>query len=460
MSSYYVSRKSFSVWISIIFAILTVFAGTLFIMSERAVGVSAYKMTGVAALPLSAAVFVLFVLIFGKRRFGITILPVIMGCLSLIIVSVGDSTASILLCRSVSAIAGLTYLLVVFNKVKTNTLLVYILGLTALNSLITIYISRSDISVQDIAAFSATISMFFLTVAMRREYEGHILKWNDRAYGRRVRSMPPMSQITPYFMPDRIGAQNLIREELELSSIEEYIAKKRKEGLKGFGFMHVFITAYLRVVAEYPAVNRFLSGQRVFSRFKCIICFVIKKEMTVDAPDTVVKAEFTPGISSNEVYEKISALVSENKGEADDSTFDSVAKYLNYIPGLVLKFVVWFFKLLDYFGLLPTALEDVSPFHGSMFFTSMASLGIPVIFHHLYNFGNVPIFCAFGKKYKRNEIEDDGSIVTKKYMDYTVSSDERICDGFYYSLVFREFKRILQNPDMLDETVEAKKDII
>ena len=46
------------------------------------------------------------------------------------------------------------------------------------------------------------------------------------------------------------------------------------------------------------------------------------------------------------------------------------------IPGVVLKFTVWLLRTLDYFGLLPQFLLEVSPFHGSLFLTSMGSLCI------------------------------------------------------------------------------------
>ena len=107
-------------------------------------------------------------------------------------------------------------------------------------------------------------------------------------------------------------------------------------------------------------------------------------------------------------------------------------------------------KLLDYFGLLPKYLLDVSPFHGSFFITSMGSLGIPPIFHHLYNFGNVPIFCAIGPKRTEYEIDRNGETVKKKYMDYTFSTDERIVDGYYYATAFRMMKLCFSDPDKLD----------
>ena len=90
----------------------------------------------------------------------------------------------------------------------------------------------------------------------------------------------------------------------------------------------------------------------------------------------------------------------------------------------------------------------------------MGSLGIQPVVHHLYDFGNLPVFCAFGCKYRRNEIEADGTVVQKKYIDYTVNTDERICDGFYFATVLKYLKRLLAQPERLDEPVgEIVRDI-
>lgn len=459
MSSYYITKKSFSVWISLMFALISLFAGAKHYFSGAAT-YSLVHTTGVAALPVAAIFFVLGILFLGRKKFAFTVLPVILGCISFVIAAVGKSTAAIIICRTFCIVAAILYVAVVFNKIKTNTLLVYLFGVAVICSAVVIFKIRNQLGMQDIAAFCALVSMLFISLGMRRDYDGFTFRWNDRANARQVRSLPPMSKITPYFMPDRIGAQNLIREQLNLTEIEKYIAEKRKQGLKGFGFMHVFIASYLRVVAQYPGVNRYLSGQKIYSRTDCEIAFVVKKEMTAEAPDTVVKVKFKPGITAEEVYHQVSKVVGENKGETDDSAFDAVAKMFSYVPGVFLKFTVWFIKLLDYFGLLPTMLEEVSPFHASMFFTSVASIGIPVIFHHLYNFGNVPIFCAFGKKYKKSDIDKDGNVVTEKYIDYTFSADERICDGYYFSLVLRQLRKIFANPDCLDVAEEPLKDIV
>ena len=110
-------------------------------------------------------------------------------------------------------------------------------------------------------------------------------------------------------------------------------------------------------------------------------------------------------------------------------------------------------KLLDYFDLLPRKLTMASPFHASFFITSMGSLGIPPIYHHLYDFGNIPVFLAFGSKYRKHEVNADGTVSERKYVDITAVTDERICDGFYYASAFKLMRTYLKNPSILDEPV-------
>ena len=277
-------------------------------------------------------------------------------------------------------------------------------------------------------------------------------RFGDRPDGYRLRSLQPMSKVSPYIMPNRSGASVYFHESIEITEAENYIRKKRNQGLKNFGFMHLLLAAYVRVISQRPQANRFLSGQRVYSHGDDIVVnLTIKREMTLEADETIVKMHFTPTDTADDIYYKLQKLIEENKEVNPDSNFDNTAKIFNYIPGLVLKFAIWFLKLLDYFGLLPKKLIEVSPFHGSMFITSMGSLGVPPVFHHLYDFGNIPVFLSFGAKYKKTELKPDGTPVQKKYIDYNIVCDERICDGFYLASSFKLFKTYFRNPHILDE---------
>ena len=286
--------------------------------------------------------------------------------------------------------------------------------------------------------------------------------WGDRIDGRKVRTLAPMAQITAYFQWERNICSNLFEESFEITHIDRYIRQKRREGLTDFGITHVLLAAYVRGVAKYPQLNRFINGQKVYSRGDDIqYCMVVKKEMTVDSPDTSIKVHLKPTDTAVDVYEKLNAAIESVKATQElDSSLDNLIQYLNLIPSVVLKFTVWFLKLLDYFGMLPKFLLELSPFHGSLFFTSMGSLGIPPIYHHLYDFGNLPVFGAFGCKRKANEVLDDGTVVQRKYIDVKFVLDERICDGYYYATFFKYYRRLLRNPEVLDQPpTEVVQDI-
>ena len=273
-------------------------------------------------------------------------------------------------------------------------------------------------------------------------------RFGDRKDGRRLRSLKPYTYISPYIMVERNDSSNMIRDAFETTEVDRYIREKREQGMKSFGIMHVLLAAYVRLVSQKPRINRFINGQKIFARFGIQVNLAVKPEMTEDSVDTVVKMRYERTDTAKEVYEKTCQTIEE--ALSGENSFDQTAKLLNYIPGLIKKNVVFLLKLLDYFGLLPRAQTDVSPFHGSMFITSMGSLGIPPIYHHLYNFGNVPVFISFGRRRAQNELTDDGTVVKRHYVDYTIVTDERICDGFYYATCLRFMKRILQNPWLLD----------
>lgn len=302
-----------------------------------------------------------------------------------------------------------------------------------------------------------------LCLALRRVDDGkYHPTWGDRFDGRRVRSLSPISVVGTYIMPERNQANVFFNDRLEITALEKYVRAKRAQGFDQFGMTEALLAAYVRTVSKYPGLNRFISGERIYQRGDDIqFCMTVKKEMTKESPDTVIKVHLKKGDGMDEVYRKFHAAVDDAKKSMElDSSLDGTIALFGLIPGVLLKFTVWLLKLLDYFGLLPRFILEVSPFHGSIFFTSMGSLGIPAVYHHLYNFGNLPLFLAFGRKDRVNETLDDGTVVTRKYVDYTYNVDERIVDGFYYATSIKYFHKLLLHPERLDEAeMEVNEDI-
>ena len=282
-------------------------------------------------------------------------------------------------------------------------------------------------------------------------------RWGDRKDGWRLRTINPMNKVMPFIMPMRCDACNTFAESINITESEKFVSEQIIAGNEGFSMLHVIVAAYIRTVSQHPALNRFISGQRVYARNDIQVVMTIKKKMTVDSPDTCIKIHFEPTDTIFDVYEKFNQAIVENKSEDSDggSAFDSVMGTLSAFPRSFLRFAVWFLNKLDYHGMLPKFLLEVSPFHGSMIITSMGSLGIPAIYHHLYDFGNLPIFISYGSIFSADAIKRDGSRERHHFVTLKVVTDERICDGYYYASSFKRLKRYLLHPEVLDKTLES-----
>ena len=272
----------------------------------------------------------------------------------------------------------------------------------------------------------------------------------DRNDGRLLRTIPAMTKFMPYIMKERNDALNTFADTFDLTRTDPYCRRKVKEGMSNFTLLHVILAAYVRAISQKPGINRFVAGQRIYARNDIEVNMVVKREMTLDAPDTVVTVTFHPSDTINDVYEKFNRAVTENVRESDDNSFDKLNRALVFIPGLLIRLVVRLLTWADYHGWLPRKLTRLSPFHGTMFITSMGSLGIPPIYHHIYNFGNLPAFLAYGAKRNEVYLDAEGNAKRRRVVDFKAVTDERICDGFYYASAFKLIKKAVENPESLE----------
>lgn len=276
--------------------------------------------------------------------------------------------------------------------------------------------------------------------------------------GRRIRSLCPMNYVGLFIMPKRSDATIFYADRVEVTKAEEYIRQKKKEGLADFNMMYLLLSAYIRNVAEHPEINRFVRGQRIYARNGVFVMMTIKLSMEVNAPETVLKVEFPPDATAEQVYHTLHEEIL--KARQGNTEFDGTANFYSHMPRLLMRFFMHTIECLDYFGIMPRALTNISPFHASFALTSTGSLRIQPVFHHLYNFGTTPLFCSFGNGYLEYSLNEEGEKVKKKFVDLHFTMDERITDGFGYATVFHRLKYILQNPALLDTPpAEVRRDI-
>ena len=277
--------------------------------------------------------------------------------------------------------------------------------------------------------------------------------FGHRADGRLLKEIDPIIALTPYLMPMRCDAQVMLGYKLDYEKLARYIVEQGANGNR-FTFMELIIAAYIRVVSELPEVNRFVANKRLYARTQLTVSFALLKETSkVDAiEENTVKCYFDPQDTLFDVAERVSDAIKKNRREEADNSTMKLAKLL--LNPILANTVVAAARFLDRYGLMPKYILDASPFHTSMFFTQMASIGMPAVNHHIYNFGTTSLFVSMGSVIRESAAGPDGKTVRKRYLPVGITADERICAGAMYARLVDRFMHYLANPQLLETPPE------
>ena len=275
-----------------------------------------------------------------------------------------------------------------------------------------------------------------------------------RPDGKKVKDIDPIQRIIPHIMPTRNDAQNMTEYDCPCEPLDAFIIEQSNQGTE-YNYMHLIIAAMVRVFGRFPRLNRFIMNGRIYQHNEVQVSFVVKKNLSPDAPDALVKLSFTGMETLQEVQQKIDAAIEANNNiEANNGT-DKIARLLTMTPNFLIKWSVGFIKFLDKHSALPNAIIKLSPFHTSLFVTNLKSIKGPAIYHHLYNFGTTGIFMAMGKESEVPVVDDNGQIVVGKRMPVQIVTDERFCDGFYFVSAMKYWERLLKHPAQMMVPPEA-----
>ncbi len=277
-----------------------------------------------------------------------------------------------------------------------------------------------------------------------------------RADGKLLKKIDPIIALTPYLMPMRCDAQVFLNLKLDYEKIARYIVEQGQKGNK-FTFMEIIMAAYVRVVSELPEINRFVANKRLYARTQLTVSFALLKETANadDVEENTVKCYFDPKDTIFDVAERVSAAIEQNRREEADNSTMKVAKLL--LNPILANTIVFAARFLDRYGVMPKYIMDASPFHTSMFFTQMASIGMPAVNHHIYNFGTTSLFVSMGSVIRENTVGPDGKATRKRYLPIGITADERICAGAVYAKLVNRIMYYINNIELLETPPETVK---
>ena len=249
-----------------------------------------------------------------------------------------------------------------------------------------------------------------------------------RADGRVLKEIDPIIALTPYLMPMRCDAQVMSNYKLDYEKMARYIVEQGGKGHK-LTFMEIIFAAFVRSVSQIPEINRFVVNKRLYARTQLTISFVVLKD-TGDPnkiEENTVKCSFDPRDTREEEAGEEEFYIEQNRREEADNSTMKVAKLL--LNPILANTVVAIARITDRYGILPKYILDASPFHTTMFFTQMASIGMPAVNHHIYNFGTTSLFVSMGTIQRETQAAPDGTVKRKRWLPAGFTADERICAG-------------------------------
>ena len=277
-------------------------------------------------------------------------------------------------------------------------------------------------------------------------------KWGDRRDGVWLKNLDSMHAFMPYLMGNRCDNEAFIRERIDLTALDKYLAEKTKTDPEfKYTVFHAILAAAVKTVTLRPDMNRFIAGHRLYMRNELTAAFTMKKKFSDEAHEALAYLRFTPDDNIDTIHQKlkkeVTTLRKENVNDHSTDAMDVLVK----LPRPILRFFItkilfW----LEYHGIAPQSLIATDPYHATMFIANLGSIKLHSGYHHLTNWGTTSVMCIIGEKKPRPFYDELGNMEMRDSVDLGLTIDERVADGYYYSGTIRLLRHLLENPELLE----------
>ena len=278
----------------------------------------------------------------------------------------------------------------------------------------------------------------------------------DRFDAKYLKNVDSMHFIMPFMFPNRCDNEAFFSFRIDLTQVNEYIKKKNAANPEyKYNLFQCLIAAVLKTITLRSKLSIFIHDRKMYKRNEISAAFTVKQEFTDEGGEVLAfihsKPDWTIDDLHNELHRQLLKL--KSKSYADPST--GFMDKFNRLPKFISRPLLHFVCFLEKKGKIPPALVETDPYHSSVNFANLGSIGLPSGFHHLTNWGTTSIFIVVGKAGRLPFFEND-QVVFKDAVDLNITMDERIADGYYFSKSMKMLQYFLAHPELLDRPFEEK----
>ena len=282
----------------------------------------------------------------------------------------------------------------------------------------------------------------------------------DRKDGRLLRDLDAMHYIVPVIYPNRCDNEAFISERIDLTNANAFLEKKNAENPEyKYNLFQLTVVAVARILTLRPKMNRFIANKNIYQRNDVSAAFVVKKLFSDDGAEALAFLHFRDDDTLESIHEAIYQRLSSCRGsgkDSDASATDDTMEFLNRIPRFLSKFLLNVLRFLDRHGWIPQSIIASDPYYASAVLTNLGSIKLHSGYHHLTNWGTNSVFVAIGEKKLRPFYDEQGNVTMKDSIDLGLTIDERLADGYYYSKTVRLLRKLLENPELLEQTLTTE----
>jgi hypothetical protein len=252
----------------------------------------------------------------------------------------------------------------------------------------------------------------------------------------------------PYIMKTRSQSTVYFEQRVDVGKAERFVRAFNEEHPETRATVfHVLLWASRQGLVEFPNINRFIAGGRLYQRKGMWISYSAKQRMKKGAPLIVLKREFPAEESFAEMVGASQEQLHAAKFSGGANRVDSEAGLVLMLPGFLRRVVFALYPVLESYGMFTKKFIDNDPLYAGIFLTDLGSLGLDSVFHHLYEYGNVGVFAVLGRaRAEQIPDPDTGRLERKRMVTIRWSFDERIEDGLYAAYAIKFVKTLLEDP--------------
>jgi hypothetical protein len=272
----------------------------------------------------------------------------------------------------------------------------------------------------------------------------------DRFDGSPVANVHPVRRIMPFIMPTKNGAFVLFEHDIPTAPLVAFLAdvNARRPADRPITMFHCVLRAVGVALSEFPRLNRYVSGSRLYERHRIWLAFSAKQRLERDAPLFTAKVVFDRAEPLEAFVDRLLDVLGAGRSGKESHADREIKGFLK-LPGPVLRTAVKLQRVLDGWNLLPTSLVAEDPLYASAFVANLGSVGLDAAFHHLYEYGTIPIFATMGRVHRAPVVFDNGSVGSREVFRMRYTYDERVEDGFYAARALERLAACLGDPATL-----------